>query len=345
MKLIYVLFSLALALALIVVAWPPKVDGDRGTSSQEFSNVQASGAPPLDPLDNDVPTASTDANLPDGVTSAPAQEETIAEPERVVAAAQHSGILANRRLVTYYGNPFDGRMGILGELDQPTLIARLRRAAALYEAAGSARPMQPALHLIVTVAQEDAGRDGMYRLRMPESMIEEYSHLAAANDMLLILDVQVGRSTVQAELEPLRPYLERPHVHLALDPEFDMWADQQPGIELGHMTAEEINYASALLAGIVASKGLPDKVLIVHQFTDRMLPDKQLIQTRPGVELAVVMDGFGGRGIKLKHYEWYVKDELIQYAGIKMFFRQDIDMFAPEEILALDPVPDVIVYQ
>ena len=37
-----------------------------------------------------------------------------------------------------------------------------------------------------------------------------------------ILDVQIGRSTVAAELAPLVKYLQRPTVHLALDPEFAM---------------------------------------------------------------------------------------------------------------------------
>ena len=48
--------------------------------------------------------------------------------------------------------------------------------------------------MVVTVAQADPGDDGMYRARMPASLIQEYSDLAAQNGLLFIADVQVGRS-------------------------------------------------------------------------------------------------------------------------------------------------------
>ncbi len=209
----------------------------------------------------------------------------------------------------------------------------------------SDRPVQPAIHFIVTVAQAGPGNDGKYCARMPVSLVQEYSDLAAQNGMLLILDIQVGHSTVQEELAPWIPLLSQPHVHLALDPEFDMWQGQVPGEQIGHMTADEINYAQRVLTDIVEQNGLPNKVLIIHQFTANMLPDKSRIQSFPRVELVTNMDGFGSQQLKLKHYEWYVKDELIEYAGMKLFFNQDTPLFTPEEVMNLDPVPDVIIYQ
>ncbi|MBI4318121.1 MAG: hypothetical protein HY675_06500 [Chloroflexi bacterium] len=345
MRIRYAIPALTLAVALIVLSWGTDTLDDGQFAVQGSLNGQAVESPNADIVDVpivDVPEAEPAVSEP---SAGPADETQAAQEQAVPIAVGGGSILAERRLVTYYGHPFDERMGILGELDQETLVARLRRAAALYEAAGSSRPVQPAIHFIATVAQEHAGSDGMYRARTPASVIEEYSRLAAENGMLLILDVQVGRSTVQEEVSALLPFLEQPHVHLALDPEFDMWADQLPGIQLGHMSAAEVNWTSNLLADIVARNRLPNKVLILHQYTASMLPDKQLIETRPGVDLVVVMDGFGGRGIKLRHYEWYVHDELIQYGGIKMFFRQDVDLLEPADVLALDPSPDVMVYQ
>jgi hypothetical protein len=31
--------------------------------------------------------------------------------------------------------------------------------------------------------------------------------------------------------------------------------------------------------------------------------------------------------------------------GFKLFFDEDVDMFSPAEVLALDPVPDLVTYQ
>jgi hypothetical protein len=163
--------------------------------------------------------------------------------------------------------------------------------------------------------------------------------------MLIFLDLQFGRSTVQEELAPWIQLLTQPHVHLALDPEFDMWGSQVPGVQLGHMTAAEINYAQEILSYIVEENGLPNKVLILHQFAASMLPDKGGIGSYPQVDIVTDMDGFGSPALKLKHYEWYVADELIEHAGMKLFFDQDDPLLQPAEVMSLNPVPDVIIYQ
>lgn len=277
--------------------------------------------------------------------AAPAASPAPSAPPAAVEPAAPGSILANRRIVTYYGNPWSDQMGILGELDPQTLVARLKRAARLYEEAGSKRPVQPAIEFIATVAQAGPGSDGMYRLRMPADEIEKYSKLAADNGMLLILDVQVGRSTVQAELAPLIPFLKQPHVHLALDPEFDMWGSQVPGQQIGHITPEEIHYAQNLLSNIVAAQGGPNKILIVHQFTPNMISNKASIRTDPRVDLAIIMDGFGGRAVKQNHYRLFVADDHLRFGGIKLFFKHDPNMFEPADVLGLDPSPDVVIYQ
>jgi hypothetical protein len=157
--------------------------------------------------------------------------------------------------------------------------------------------------------------------------------------------VQVGLSTVRTELEPLIPYLKQPHIQLALDPEFDMWPGQKPGQQLGHMTAYEINYAQYVLRWIAEDTDGPNKIMLVHQFTGSMLPDKKEIEIEPRVDLTIVMDGFGGRGVKEKHYDIYVREESVLFAGIKHFYKHDVDLMSPAETLKLDPRPDVIIYQ
>ncbi len=252
-------------------------------------------------------------------------------------------VLASRRLVTYYGNPLAAALGVLGEDTPPRIIQRLRQQAAAYEADG--RPVQPALHLIATVAQAAPGADGMYRLRMDPALIEQWSQLAEDNGMLLILDVQVGRSTVQEEVEVLRPFLIREHVHLALDPEFDMSPTTVPGRQLGSMDADDINWAISYLADIAATYGYENRVLIVHQFDESMIRSKDTITPNMRVDLAICMDGFGGPALKINQYTRYVTNEPIEYAGIKLFYKHDQPLLRPADVLALDPVPDVVIYQ
>src|SRR5882672_4973659 len=56
---------------------------------------------------------------------------------RSTSTADHrdsSSILANSLLVTWYGNPWSERMGILGRLDGDALAAGLKKQAAAYAA-------------------------------------------------------------------------------------------------------------------------------------------------------------------------------------------------------------------
>jgi len=252
-------------------------------------------------------------------------------------------ILATRRLVTYYGNPYTDALGVLGETPRERMIERLRQQAAAYEADG--RPVQPVLHLIATVAQAAPGDDGMYRLRMPPEMIDEWANIAERNGFLLILDVQIGRSSVQEEVELLRPFLERQHVHLALDPEFAMSPTTFPGRQIGSIAAEDINWTINYLADIAVTHRFENRVLIVHQFTDDMIRNKNAIELNDFVDLAVMMDGFGGPALKISQYRRYITDDPLAYAGIKLFYKQDRPLMSPADVLALDPVPDIVTYQ
>jgi hypothetical protein len=35
----------------------------------------------------------------------------------------------------------------------------------------------------------------------------------------------------------------------------------------------------------------------------------------------------------------------IEYHGVKLFYKQDVPLMTAEEILDLDPVPDLVIYQ
>ena len=71
--------------------------------------------------------------------------------------------------------------------------------------------------VIATVAQGWPAEDDTYLLNTDMETLVAYADFAEANDMLLFLDLQIGRNTVPAEIEKVRSLLERPYVHLALD--------------------------------------------------------------------------------------------------------------------------------
>ena len=266
-------------------------------------------------------------------------------PMSAVATELPGAILPSRRIVTYYGNPLSEQMGILGEIPPEPMIERLREQAAAYTAADPAHPAVPALELVATVAQADAGADGMYRLRMDTELIEEVMGWAEQHGLLLILDIQVGRSNVADEVRAMLPFLRRPYVHLALDPEFAMTADQLPGRVIGSHSGEDVNVAIDILADLVAKENLPPKLLLVHRFTDDMLIGHDTIKTDPRVQVAVVMDGFGPPEVKRGTYERVIRGYGFQHTGFKLFYPHDKPLMTPQEVIQLDPSPLVIIYQ
>ncbi len=258
-------------------------------------------------------------------------------------------ILPGHRIVAFYGNPFSPKMGILGALPPQAMLARLDTVVASWNAADPATPVVPALQLIVSVAQGQAGRDGMYRLRMPDTLIQRVASWADAVHGLLFLDVQVGRSTVPAELQPLLSYLALPNVHLALDPEFAMKHGGTPGQQIGSLDAADVNYAIGVLDSLVTADHLPPKVLVVHRFTSRMLTHADEIRLDPKVQVVVNMDGWGSRPLKENTYRSYVYADPVEYTGFKLFFHNDTKgghhLMTPAQVLALFPAPLYIQYQ
>jgi len=254
-------------------------------------------------------------------------------------------LLPARRLVSFYGNPLSSTMGILGELPPDQLFKRLRSVVAAYADADRSRPVLPALELVAVVAQPEPGPDGLYRLRMDPALIEQVAGWAEQNDSVLILDVQAGQGDVDAEIQWLLPFLKRPNVHLALDPEFTMPSGQVPGKRIGTMDGAIVNRAIRTVAELVTAEQLPPKLLIVHRFTEEMVTNPQAITTDPRVQVVVVMDGFGTPSVKTRQYDELIVDQRVEHTGIKLFFHHDEPQMTPAQTLQLDPPPDLIIYQ
>ena len=111
------------------------------------------------------------------------------------------------------------------------------------------------------------------------------------------------------------------------------------------MTAQELNDVSQWLSMLVKVRRLPQKLLVVHQFTDDMVRDKQLVLKRPGIALAFNVDGFGTQPQKRAKYRDFTADTRRFHNGFKLFYEEDTNVMRPRQVMALLPRPDLVVYE
>jgi hypothetical protein len=287
------------------------------------------------------------------VASSSATKSVSVEGKLWPAAASYplyGAILPFHRIVAYYGNFYSKGMGVLGEYDHDTVLAKLRDTVAQWEAADPSTPVIPAIEYIDVTAQAAAGKDGMYRARMADSQIDKALDMAHEVGGIVVLDIQVGLSTVQQEVPLIDTYLAKPDVHLALDPEFAMWGGHPPGTVIGTLDASTINWAIAHLSKIVDDNHLPPKILVIHRFTTDMVTNAELIRPTPEVQVVMQMDGWGSPQRKINTYVHVVMPEPVQFTGFKLFYKNDLKenpprLMTPAEVLRLTPSPMFIQYQ
>lgn len=316
----------AIAAALLILILGPL---DPGGSAPRAANSEAAAAA--------VPSSGPVAFISDNPAPTPA---AVIAPN-ACGSPVTGDFFARNQVLSYYGNPYTADMGILGEVEPEELVARLQDHAAEYDALNGDLGLRPALHIVWATAQASEGREGTYLLYVDKRTMSEYIDLACRNGLLVFVDLQIGRSDVASEVEKALPFLEQPHVHLALDPEFAMPPGEVPGQSIGTTDAEDINVAQRMVSDFVQERGLPPKVVVVHQFLDTMITRPELLRRYDGVELAIDMDGFGPAEIKRVKYGWYAQPA--DYSGIKLFFKHDPDLMSEADILSLDP--DIIIYQ
>ena len=250
------------------------------------------------------------------------------------------------QVVAFYGHPGVRSMGVLGHGTPAEVAEEIAVWTERYDRLNGPRGAIGAYHLITGVAQANQTSDGRWLYRLSHDRIAEYVEAAREHGMLLFLDNQIGWSDPLSEVKLLEEFLREPFVHMALDPEFATEPlGVRPGRAIGGITGEQVNDVLRYLSDFVEEKGLPPKILMVHQFADRMLHDRDAIVTQPGVELSIDMDGIGSPRAKLYGYGLYAISEPSQRPAFKLFFDQDNPLIPPEEVLAMDPVPDLIIYQ
>ncbi len=266
-------------------------------------------------------------------------------------APLRASVFAKTRVVSIYGHPGVPTMGALGTYPSAEAAATavddlVRQYQALDVAAGRDTRDIGALHLIVSVAQADAGWDGTYLGRMTLTEIRPWVEVTRAHGQLLFLDVQVGWADPVAEVQRLEPLLREAHVHVALDPEFATrakgWA---PGEAIGFLTSTEVNAVQRYLLDLSVRAATTSKVLVLHQFRTDMLFEPERIDRIEGVDVVIDMDGWGPPGQKLDGYNAFALAPYSEYAAFKLFYHWDVPLLTPAQVMALRHPPDYLIYQ
>jgi hypothetical protein len=253
-------------------------------------------------------------------------------------------IFPDFRVVAFYGAPQDAQLGELGIGTPAHAARRLLRQAAPY--GRKTRPVLPAMELIATVAAHDPGPDGLYRTQQTPAVINRYLRAARRIKALLVLDIQPGHADFLSEARRLAPWLGQPDVGIALDPEWHT-PGAVPGTQIGSVTAAEINAVSDYVAGIVRARNLPQKLFVIHQFTDGMVESKDQVLPRPGLAVTFNVDGFGDRPNKLSKYRAFTAQTRGRPFddGFKLFYHEDTNLMLPSNVMAMQPRPDLVVYE
>jgi hypothetical protein len=262
-------------------------------------------------------------------------------PARPGPAMPAGPLLPANRIVSLYGAPQMGRT-ILG-LRSPAAAARKLAKQATPYAGVDGRPVLGAFDLVAVFATAGGGPDGLYRSRQDDEVIQIYLDQARAVGARLILDIQPGRASILGELEELREWVAQPDVDIAIDPEWNVGRRGIPGQTVGRVRSNEINRVAKAMAATVRQLGLPPKLLVIHQFRRGSIRGRARIAELGGVQPLLNYDGIGSPQAKTAGYPGLTAPGL--FNGFSLFYRLDDPLMRPAAVLALDPQPDLLLYQ
>lgn len=257
-------------------------------------------------------------------------------------------VLASNQVVSLYGYPGIPSMGALGAHDVNGAADEAERRAAQHDTLNGTRGAIAAFQPIAIVAHPVPGAAGDYVGRMSPDVLQPYIDVARARGMLVILDLQLGWADPVTELRRLMPFLVEPFVHVAIDPEYMTRAKgEAPGSAIGGVTAATVDAVQAYLAQLVRTRGLPPKLLVVHQFREDMVevPAGGRFTDHPEVDVVIDMDGFGPHLGKLSKYRLFALSSYAERAGLKLFLTYDTPLLSPAEVEALETPPGLVIYQ
>jgi hypothetical protein len=267
-------------------------------------------------------------------------------------------LLPTYRLVGYCGVPGSSELGRLGVGDLEARVAEVLATGRLYAGKGiggelpgpDGRILMPVLELIAVVAHRSPGTDGLFRSRVADDVVA--THLAAArrHKGLLLLNVQPGRARFVDEVRAFERWLREPDVGVALDPEWSGRAPFVPGRVYGSVTGAELDDVAAYLSSLVRAGDLPEKAMVVHQVDRSVIRRSAGLGRHDGVVVIKGVDGIGSPVAKTDTWSVLVSDlPGGMRTGIKIFFTEDradgSPLMSPQQVLALRPQPDYVMYE
>lgn len=254
--------------------------------------------------------------------------------------------LSNTRIVSYYGYPEEPRLGILGKYDEDKLVHEMNKLVNQWQLLSVDLKVVGAFHIIVAVAQDQPMEDGTYLDRIPRDLLSKYVELAKKNNFLVYLDIQIGWANILSEMNIIKDFLKMEHVHLALDPEYATQQQQTvPGKVIGFIDENHINSTQEFLNQFNIFGIDYKKTLMIHQFNRFMIQNSSKIKNYENIELAIDMDGFGGKEGKINNYELFSLSDYSEIPTIKLFYEWDEPLLSIEELLNLPIAPKIIIYQ
>ncbi len=258
----------------------------------------------------------------------------------------YPSLLSKNIIVGFYGSPYSKRMGILGEQSIEETGKLLKAKIDVYDAINGDEGVIGAFHLIYATVWADANLGFL-----SDSKILAYVEYATANNMIVILDHQLGRYSVADSVKRMLPWLKYSNVHLAIDPE---WKTLNPGKEIGSISAEDVNLAQKLIQDYMVKEGLEQRrMFIVHQFHHRMIANRDRVtDIFDRVDLVHNADGFGAPQLKMDTYRYIANATNMPLKGFKLFYPKswktlgfDKPLMSPEDVLKINPRPMYINYQ
>ena len=254
-------------------------------------------------------------------------------------------LFPSRRIVAMYGHTNTNALGVLGEQGPAEGVARASSIAQGYEADGI--PVITAFEIIATLASSAPGSDGNYSLRTAIADLRPWIDQAEQSGMYVILDLQPGRGDFLTQAQEYEELLLEPHVGLALDPEWRLKPDQFHLEQIGSVDAAEVNQVVDWLSQLVRENNLPQKLLMVHQFSNEMITNRSEIRTTPELAVMIHMDGQGQSALKFNTYAEITRNSLDNgwWWGWKNFYDEDFPTLTPAQTLEARPVPYLVSYQ
>lgn len=255
-------------------------------------------------------------------------------------------IFPRYRVVALYGTPSYPVLGALGQQDIGASINRVKQLAAEYKPL-STQPILPAFEIITTVASASPTANNDYSQEIDEHTLLPWAQEADTSGVYVVLDLQSGRSDFLTQAEEYQSLLALPNVGLALDPEWRLAPNQIPLVQIGSVSASEINSVASWLARLTSDHHLPQKLFIVHEFRTSMIEDRNELQTNfPDLAYLIQMDGQGTPSEKYNTYSAVTASPPpgVRF-GWKNFYQKDTPILTPAQTMAVKPEPWYISYQ